>query len=64
MIEVEWWPQCSLCGKAYVMRRGLSFTEGWVWVWQQDCKHGRKGTTQPEPVLANADGPVAEEQQP
>lgn len=56
----EVWPQCSECGIAYVYRRGLSFTapEGWIWLWFQDCKHGRKGTPQPPAVLVNADGPV------
>ena len=56
MTAPEVWAQCSECGTAYVLRRMLSFTEGWVWLWQQDCKHGRKGSTQPEPVLANSDG--------
>lgn len=52
------WPECSECHTAYIHRRALSFTRGRVWLWQQDCKHGRKGTPQPEPVLVNADGPV------
>ena len=55
------WPQCSECGVAYVHRRGLSFTDGWRWYWQQDCKHGRKGSPQPAPVLVNADGPLPNE---
>jgi hypothetical protein len=35
----------------------LSLTKGWIWAWQQDCKHGRKGTPQPIAVLMTADGP-------
>lgn len=33
------WPKCSQCDVACVLRRMLSFTEGWIWVWQRDCKH-------------------------
>jgi len=54
------WPECSECGAAYVHRRCLQFSaEGlnWRWLWQQDCKHGRKSTPQPAPVLVTLDGP-------
>lgn len=33
------WPKCSECAMAYVLRRMLSFTEGYRWVWQRDCNH-------------------------
>jgi hypothetical protein len=52
MPDPEVWPECSDCHTAYVMRRALSFTKGRVWVWQQDCKHGRKGSPQPDAVIA------------
>lgn len=58
--DPEVWPECSECHVAYVHRRCMTFTSNglsWRWVWQQDCKHGRKGSTQPAPVLMTADGP-------
>ena len=54
----EIWPQCSDCGLAWRMVRRLSFTQGLMWVWEQDCKHGRKGSVQPAPVMADSNGPV------
>lgn len=54
----EIWPQCSGCGMAWRMVRRLSFKEGWLWVWEQDCKHGRKGSAQPTPVMADSVGPL------
>lgn len=56
MPDPQVWPECSECHTAYVMRRGLSFSKGWMWVWQQDCKHGRKGSPQPDAILTRADG--------
>ena len=60
--EWEVWPTCSDCQTAYVHRRCMSFspTTGqltWRWLWQQDCKHGRKGTPQPVAILMTKDGP-------
>lgn len=46
---------CPTCQTAYIMRRGLSLSKGWVWVWQQDCNHKRG------PVLGNAHGQIPDE---
>lgn len=40
------WPECSECGTAWVLRRALSMSKGWMWVWQRDCRHKRA-----EPVI-------------
>ena len=53
MPEPVMWPECSECGAAYVMRRGLSLSKGWLWHWARDCKHKKA-----EPIIANADGPL------
>ena len=37
--EPKAWPKCPTCDVAWVLRRCLSFTEGWIWAWQRDCKH-------------------------
>jgi hypothetical protein len=44
------WPKCPTCDVAWVLRRGMSISEGWKWVWQRDCKH--KTVT---PVIARRD---------
>jgi len=54
--DPEIWPACSDCDVAYVHRRMFSLTKGWIWAWQQDCKHGRKGSPQPIAVLVTDDG--------
>lgn len=56
----EVWPECSDCHTAYVLRRAWSFgaAVSHRWVWMQDCKHGRKGSKQPDAVIATADGPL------
>lgn len=36
---VTHWPECSRCNVAYVLRRCLSMSQGWLWLWQPDCKH-------------------------
>jgi hypothetical protein len=33
------WPKCSQCDVAFVLRRMLSLSQGWLWLWQRDCKH-------------------------
>lgn len=33
------YPKCPTCGAAYVLRRCMSLSQGWVWLWQRDCKH-------------------------
>lgn len=54
----EVWITCSVCDVAYVLRRCLSFSEGWVWCWQQDCEKPRSQCKGAAPVLTNADGPL------
>lgn len=44
------WAACSTCDMAYVLRRALSMSKGWMWVWARECKH------RSEPVLMNAQG--------
>lgn len=59
LFEPTTWPECSECSVPYVMERGWRWIDGvYVWVWKQACKHGRKGTPQPDAVLVTADGPV------
>lgn len=57
MPDPEVWPECSECHVAYVLRRCLSLSQGYVWLWQQDCKHGRKGSPQPDAVIAERAAP-------
>jgi hypothetical protein len=53
----EVWPVCTThvpakayteartCDTPFVLRRGLSMSKGWIWVWSRDCKHkGPKAT--------------------
>ncbi len=47
------WVECSECSTAWVLRRGMSLSQGWIWIWQSDCKH-RKA----DPRLV---GPAVEE---
>lgn len=56
----EVWPECSECHAAYVLRLAWVFGNDvkHKWFWQQDCKHGRKGTKQPPAVVVNTDGPI------
>ena len=45
------YPKCPECGNAWVLRRAINlFTGDGVWIWQRDCKHGRR---KPEPVLVD-----------
>ena len=50
MPDPQVWPKCSTCDVAWVLRRALSITKGWIWVWQRDCKH-----KQAEPVIERND---------
>lgn len=42
---VTYYPKCSECGTAFVLRRCFQFvdndfgTAGWKWLWMRDCKH-------------------------
>lgn len=48
------WPACSECDVAYVLRRMMSIREGWLWLWQRDCKHKNA-----EAVVVVADNDLA-----
>lgn len=55
LTEPDVWLACD-CGKACVFERALSFSQGWIWVWRNDCKHLKR-----EPhdhVLMTKDGPI------
>lgn len=55
--DPEIWPECSGCDTPYVLRRGLSMSQGWLWAWMPDCRTktcARKNAAR----LMNADGPV------
>ncbi len=48
VLNLQAWPVCvtprtktdpTPCNTSYVLRRGLSWTKGWIWVWGPDCKH-------------------------
>lgn len=47
--DPEAWPACAECEVAWVLRRCLSLTKGWIWLWQRDCKHKKL-----EPVIKKA----------
>jgi hypothetical protein len=51
--DPTYWPACPDCETAWVLRRGLSISKGWTWVWQCDCKHKRA-----EPVFVGENGPL------
>lgn len=56
------WLACD-CGTACVFRRAPSFDQGWLWVWQPDCKHPRRESheyklmTKDGYALMTTDGP-------
>lgn len=35
----EQFPICPTCELAYAYVRRLSLSEGWIWVWERECKH-------------------------
>ncbi len=47
------WVECSECETAWVLRRCMSLSQGWIWVWQPDCKCKKA-----DPRLAGPDGPL------
>lgn len=64
MPTVTAWPVCKAprsrtddreCDVPYVLRRSLSLSRGWIWLWSSDCKH-KRGAVQPH----DADGPCGE----
>lgn len=45
------YPKCPECDTPWVLRHAVNlFTGDGAWVWQRDCKHGRR---KPEPVLVD-----------
>lgn len=52
--DPEVWAQCPRCKMAWVLRRSLTLSKGWQWLWSPDCKHPDS------PVLADARGPIQE----
>ena len=50
------WPACEHCGTAYVLRRTMSLSKGWTWVWQQDCIKRRSTCKGAQPFVRDANG--------
>lgn len=59
LMEPDVWAACTECETAWLFRRCLSFTQGWMWLWCPDCKCGQRKRPAPAPPhLVNADGPI------
>lgn len=47
---VTYYPKCSECGLAFVLRRCFSFgLNEWLWLWERDCKHKKAAAEVVEP---------------
>lgn len=53
------WPQCSdeSCRTAYVWKRFMRISGGYMWAWAPDCKHDRR-RPRPPAIPMTKDGQV------
>lgn len=54
--------RCSKCHTAYVLRRSLSMSAGWLWLWAPDCQ--TKTCKKNPPELVEADGEITPTNEP